>query len=232
MPDAEPQLRIAEIFTSVQGEGSWIGTPSIFVRISGCNLRCQWCDTPYASWHPEGTFRRVSDIVAELTDSPVRHVVITGGEPMLFEGTELLAQGLRIAGKTITIETAGTIMRNLACDLMSISPKLENSIPLDPTWTERHKSVMNDRTALAELIQAYPYQLKFVVESTKDLAEIENLLVGLPTVQSDRVFLMAEGAEAAKLHARERQLVDACIARGWRLAPRYHIDLFGNTKGT
>lgn len=71
-------LRIAEIFTSVQGEGQWMGVPSVFVRISGCNLRCVWCDTPYASWSPEGPVREVFSIVEEVLATGTNHVVVTG----------------------------------------------------------------------------------------------------------------------------------------------------------
>ena len=232
MRDANPRLRVAEIFTSVQGEGTWLGVPSIFVRISGCNLRCQWCDTPYASWHPEGLILELSAIIDQLNLNPVRHIVITGGEPMMFDAIEPLAQALSAAGKVITIETAGTVARNLPCHLMSISPKLQNSIPDDPKWSDRHRDLMNDRTPLAQLLQTYPYQLKFVVTSLEDLAEIDTLLADLPPLEPERIFLMAEGTRAEELHARERTLIEACLSRGWRLAPRYHIDLFGNTKGT
>jgi 7-carboxy-7-deazaguanine synthase len=232
MREANSRLRIAEIFTSVQGEGTWLGVPSIFVRVSGCNLRCQWCDTPYASWHPEGPILELSAIIEQLTVNPVRHVVITGGEPMMFDAIEPLTKALFAAGKVITIETAGTVVRDLPCHLMSISPKLQNSIPDDPNWSNRHRDLMNDRTALAHLLQAYPYQLKFVITSLDDLAEIDSLLANLPTLEPERIFLMAEGTRADELHARERTLIEACLDRGWRLAPRYHIDLFGNTKGT
>ena len=139
-------LPIAETFTSIQGEGKLAGVPSYFVRMAGCNLRCTWCDTPYASWKPEGATQRVADLVAGAAASGVRHVVVTGGEPMIFSATEALTRGLRAAGMHITIETAGTISRSVACDLMSISPKLSNSTPLnDPrdangAWAARHEA--------------------------------------------------------------------------------------------
>src|SRR5215468_5509616 len=79
---------VAETFTSIQGEGKLTGTPSWFVRLSGCNLRCAWCDTPYASWRPEGSSRTLDDLVEEARANSggggVRHAVITGGEPMIF----------------------------------------------------------------------------------------------------------------------------------------------------
>ncbi|WP_436440803.1 radical SAM protein, partial [Enterococcus faecium] len=80
-----PTLRISEIFASVQGEGIWVGIPSVFVRVSGCNLRCVWCDTPYASWNPEGPILELEDILTQIETYKIDHVVLTGGEPMLFD---------------------------------------------------------------------------------------------------------------------------------------------------
>ena len=88
-------MLIAEIFYSLQGEGELAGVPSVFVRTAGCNLRCAWCDTPYASWQPEGTPRTVDDIVAEVIKHPAQHVVLTGGEPMVAPGIGDLAGKLK-----------------------------------------------------------------------------------------------------------------------------------------
>ena len=231
---SEPKLRIAEIFISIQGEGIWAGVPSTFVRVSGCNLRCVWCDTPYASWSPEGPVHDLGEIASQVP-SGVNHVVLTGGEPMLFDAIEPLAHLLHERGHTITIETAGTVFRELPCDLMSISPKLANSTPPEESgWRERHEATRADLSALRQLIERYACQLKFVVnpEAVGDIAEIEGLLVSLPPVAADRVLLMAEGVTAEVQLRRQRMLVDACISRGWRLSPRLHIDLFGNTRGT
>ncbi len=76
-------MRISEIFYSIQGEGRLLGVPSVFIRTSGCNLRCRWCDTPYTSWQPEGKAWSVKKILGEIAKYPTRHVVITGGEPLL-----------------------------------------------------------------------------------------------------------------------------------------------------
>ena len=228
------RLRIAETFASVQGEGIWTGIPSTFIRVSGCNLRCVWCDTPYASWRPEGPVRDVDDIANEIARNGLDHVVITGGEPMLFDAVEDLAARCRAQGRTITIETAGTIYRDLACDLMSISPKLANSTPDDPVWHDRHEAARLNLDVLQRLIDGYPYQLKFVVnpDAGDDLAEIETLLAQLRGIESQRVLIMPEGTDSATLHRRGRALVAPVMARNWRLTSRLHIDLFGNTKGT
>jgi len=232
--DKDQRLRIAEIFTSIQGEGIWAGTPSTFVRVSGCNLRCRWCDTPYASWNPEGDMVPVSAITESVTTAGVEHVVLTGGEPMLFGPIAELAKKLKENGHTITIETAGTIFRKVECDLMSISPKLANSTP-ENEWTSRHETTRNDLEPLKKLIESYPFQLKFVVnpdEGFADFVEIETLLARLSVTNKDNILVMTEGIEAETLHRRERLMLDEIIKRGWRLCPRWHIDLFGNTRGT
>lgn len=229
------KLRIAEIFSSIQGEGEWLGTPSVFVRVSGCNLRCIWCDTPYASWSPEGPTMDVDEVLREVLARGIRHVVLTGGEPMLFEGITPLAEGLRAANRVITIETAGTVFRDLPCDLMSISPKLGNSRPSESEWSERHEQTRLDRAPMKELVEKYRYQLKFVVNPERglqeDLDEIESILIEIGA-ERERVLLMAEGIDSEILHRRERLLVDVCLQQNFRLTPRFHVDLFGNKRGT
>lgn len=229
------RLRIAEIFTSIQGEGAWLGTPSVFVRVSGCNLRCSWCDTPYASWAPEGPVMTIDEIVEKVLESSASHVVLTGGEPLLFAPIVELAERLHALGRTITVETAGTVYRDLFCNLMSISPKLANSTPADPAWRDRHERDRSCPDVLRRLIETYPYQLKFVVDPERDieadLVEIAAIVAG-SGAEPGRVFLMAEGTDAATLHRRQRALVEVCLTRGYRVTPRLHVDLFGNTRGT
>src|SRR6201991_2582258 len=108
-------MRISEIFYSVQGEGKLTGVPSVFVRTSGCNLRCSWCDTPYTSWTPEGETRTVESLVSEAVAFGARHVVVTGGEPMIAPEIVPLTRELSARGLHITVETAGTVFAPVAC---------------------------------------------------------------------------------------------------------------------
>ncbi|MFP6670481.1 MAG: 7-carboxy-7-deazaguanine synthase QueE, partial [Pirellulaceae bacterium] len=110
-------VKIAEIYESVQGEGLLTGTESVFVRASGCNLRCWYCDTPYTSWMPAGKDLSVTDIVRAATERDLPHVVITGGEPMLFAELIPVCEKLKALGKHLTIVTAGTLYLPLPCDL-------------------------------------------------------------------------------------------------------------------
>lgn len=226
-----PSLRIAEVFVSIQGEGQWVGVPSTFIRVSGCNLRCVWCDTPYASWRPEGPVVEVTALADRVTTD---HVVLTGGEPMLFDAIEPLAGLLRERGKTITIETAGTIYRALPCDLMSLSPKLAHSTPGPEAgdWRLRHERDRLNLDALRRLTRDYPHQLKFVVRESGDFEEIEALLDEIGGIAPGNVMVMAEGTDADAVRLAMRSLVGPCMSRGWRLTPRLHLDLFGNTRGT
>jgi 7-carboxy-7-deazaguanine synthase len=230
-------LRVAEIFRSVQGEGLWAGTPSVFVRVSGCNLRCVWCDTPYASWSPEGPTMTVDEIVSQVSElrDGADHVVLTGGEPMLFDPIVPLAERLKDDGMTITVETAGTVYRDLPCDLMSVSPKLSNSTPpAESGWRKRHEIVRTSIAVLCRLIEQYSCQMKFVVgdNPARDVAEIEALLERLPLIEPSRVLLMPEGTDVTTLRQREPVLHGIAGERGWGVSPRLHIEMFGNTRGT
>jgi 7-carboxy-7-deazaguanine synthase len=230
-------MRISEIFHSVQGEGELAGVPSVFVRTSGCNLRCAWCDTPYASWNPEGEDHPVDVIVEQVNGFGSRHVVLTGGEPMIARDIHLLAARLRGLGKHITIETAGTVPpQEIACDLASVSPKTAHSTPasgsIDPTWIARHESTRWRPDIVTQWVQNYPFQLKFVFRTEDDLAEIEAMVDAVGNVPPDKVLLMPEGTREDILRSRQSLLVDTCKRRGYRYCPRLHIDLFGNQRGT
>ena len=230
-------MLISETFYSLQGEGELTGVPSVFIRTAGCNLRCNWCDTPYASWRPEGTERTVDDLVAEACAHPGRHVVLTGGEPMIAKAIHELAAGLRAAQRHITIETAATVAPDgIACDLASLSPKLANSAPderLPATWRERHEATRWQPEAVRAWVDGYAYQFKFVVSSPADVAELEALLAGLGRdIPAHKVLLMPEATSLEKLRERAVWLGELCKARGYRYAHRLHIELYGNKRGT
>ena len=231
-------MLISEIFYSVQGEGTLVGVPSVFVRTSGCNLRCGWCDTPYASWKPEGDEMTVEAMVAAVEAFPTRFVVVTGGEPMVAKEMAVLLSRLREAGKHLTIETAGTIApEGVACDLASISPKLAHSTPDEAragkVWVEKHERLRLQPAVLRAWCSNYDFQLKFVVASETDVEEVRAVVesIGVP-VPPERILLMPEGITQEALKARQAWLVEVCKRTGWRYSPRLHIDLFGNKRGT
>lgn len=180
----------------------------------------------------------IDEIVTEVLRHPAKHVVITGGEPMIAKGIHDLTGHLKAAGKHITIETAGTVApAGVACDLASISPKLSNSTPsaelAGEGWVERHEKTRLQPEILRQWIDAYPFQLKFVVAGAGDWEEIEALAeIALRGVARDKILLMPEGTDAEMLASRRDWLLDLCKQSGCRYCPRLHIDLFGNTRGT
>ena len=226
-------MKISEIFYSVQGEGSLVGVPSVFVRTSGCNLRCTWCDTPYASWNPEGAELSISEIVSAVAAYPAKHVVLTGGEPMIAPGIADLSAEFARRAFHITIETAGTVAPAVSCSLMSISPKLRNSIPYERDggrWAAQHDRLRLQPDILRRLMSLYSYQLKFVVSSPEDMDEIRQIC---RTVEADvnRVMLMPEGMRRDTIAERSLWLVELCKQEGYRFSPRLHVDLWGDRRG-
>lgn len=229
----EVAVRIAEIFHSIQGEGRFAGTPSVFVRTTGCNLRCWFCDTPYTSWQPEGHHRPVDEILQEIRQLECPHVVLTGGEPLLQPGIVLLSECLRREGFVVTVETAGTVYRPVAADLMSVSPKLSNSGPRDGgRWDQRHERDRDRPDVLRRLLSEYDTQLKYVIDTPADLEELAGVISGYPEVRSEQVWLMPQGVTAEDLSSREAWLAPAAERLGYQYCPRRHIELFGNVRGT
>jgi 7-carboxy-7-deazaguanine synthase len=252
-------MRIAEIFHSIQGEGRLTGTESIFVRTSGCNLRCRYCDTPYASWTPEGEQLSVAEVLQRIDQSrraeppprladfsaatgsagaasgDVRHVVLTGGEPMLFAELIPLTASLHAAGWHITIETSGTLYLPVACDLMSISPKLSNSTPTpqsDPQWRLRHTLHRHAPEIIRRLTAEFDCQLKFVVDRPEDCHEVEAYLAEFAEIPASRIMLMPQGADAETLADKSAWLEPYCRQRGFHFCPRRQIEWFGAERGT
>ncbi len=220
-------MKIAEIFYSIQGEGTLVGVPSVFVRTSGCNLRCAWCDTPYTSWKPEGTEMSNDAILAEIAKYPAKHVVITGGEPMLFAPVVDLTAAL--GNVHVTIETAGTVYQHVKADLMSISPKLANSTP-EGEWAERHEQTRYRPEVLRRLMGEFEYQLKFVIAAPGDLDEVRRMVTELGA-EADKVVLMPEGVTHEATRGRGLWISEICKVEGFRYSARLHVDLWGDRRG-
>ena len=231
-------MLISEIFYSIQGEGELTGVPSVFVRSSGCNLRCAWCDTPYASWNPEGDLRSVPQILAEVQKhQAARHVVLTGGEPMVAKDIRLLAKEIKTLGHHITIETAATVApQGIACDLASLSPKLLNSATDSQehgAWRKKHEATRWQPDVVRAWVDQYPYQFKFVVSRPEDIEELEHMLAALRReIPRHKVLLMPEATTLDKMRGRAGWLGELCKTRGYRYAHRLHIELYGNKRGT
>jgi 7-carboxy-7-deazaguanine synthase len=230
-------MRFSELFHSIQGEGGLAGTPSVFVRTSGCNLRCWFCDTPYTSWEPERTRRDWRDVLEAVLAIDCRHVVVTGGEPLLQPSVVPLTRGLRDAGRHVTVETAGTVYRPVAADLISLSPKLANSTPTEhhrpggSLYAARHDRLRDNPEAIRRLTGEYDYQVKFVVDESMDLTEIDAYLDRYRELDRGKVFLMPQARSTEELAAKTPWIGREATARGLRVSPRLHVELWGNARG-
>ncbi|MDL0118282.1 7-carboxy-7-deazaguanine synthase QueE [Halobacterium salinarum] len=244
-PDDAATLPVNECFYSLQGEGTLAGVPSVFVRTSGCNLRCWFCDSYHTSWEPTHGQLTIDDVVAEVeSHEKADHVVLTGGEPLIHEQSVDLLERLDKLGYHTTVETNGTIYRDAPIDLASISPKLASSTPTpekdpkgDGEWADRHEERRIDINALADLVDTYDSQLKFVVTGEDDLPEIESLLTRVrdataTTVADSDVLLMPEGVTREQLDGSRNTVAELAMEYGYRYTPRLHVDLWNDAPGT
>lgn len=231
-----------EIFASLQGEGLSLGRPSTFVRLSRCNLACQWCDTAY-TWRFEGdnrphrdalAFDRTQnqvalseeDVAARITALSPDRLVVTGGEPLL-QGPALARLLALLPGMHVEIETNGTVAPHPALDGLvhqyNVSPKLA------------HSGNPADLALVPKRLQAWATDpravFKFVIAQAADMAQVLGLQRDY-AIPADRVFLMAEGRTPAELAARNRWLAQLCLDHGLRFTDRLHIHLYGDTRGT
>jgi 7-carboxy-7-deazaguanine synthase len=243
--EVENELPINELFYSLQGEGKLAGMPSVFVRTSGCNLRCWFCDSSHTSWEPTHAWLDVDTIVDRVSDhEEAGHVVVTGGEPMIHDEIVTLLERLNAAGYHITVETNGTINRDAAIDLASISPKLASSTPTqkkdrqgDGEWADRHEDRRIDMDALCQLVENYDFQLKFVVTGREDMPEINQLVdrlreaTSVPIRDSD-VLLMPEGATRDRLAETREVAAEVAMEHGYQYTPRLHVDLWNDAPET
>lgn len=225
-----------EIFSTIQGEGTSAGVPSVFVRLAECNLRCTWCDTRYTwDWtqHNRATetieidVQDVAERALSLSHAGVKNAVFTGGEPLLQqEALVELATRLRSHGFRIEIETNGTIGPTEALaalvDQWNVSPKLASS---GNGERARH------RPSILQWFAAQPNtQMKFVMTAEADLTEVSTIVdaLGLPP---ERVVLTPEGTDPATIADGSRRLAEPCQAYGYRLGTRLHVFLWGSERG-
>jgi 7-carboxy-7-deazaguanine synthase len=234
-PSGSQPLRIAELYASRQGEGRWTGAPSVFLRTSGCNLRCWFCDTPFTSWHPEGLTLAVDEVVQRVLAYDEPDVVITGGEPLLHAAIGQVCRQLSDAGRRITIETAGTVDQDFVCDLLSISPKLPSSAPnikQHPAWHRWHQERREQIAIVQRWLTLFPYQLKFVISDPADTLEVLRYLERLKLHSPEHVWLMPEGTSVEILESRAEWLRPWCAQHGFQYCARQHIYWYGNQRGT
>lgn len=254
---------------TIQGEGKLVGTPALFIRLSGCNLRCIWnlpnqnefsiCDTPYSSFHTdEFEIWNITDLISVIKHNSknIKHLVITGGEPMLQHKTLTKLCAELKSNKDlfhITLETNGTLFNeDLAkyIDLVSLSPKLESSNPnqekLDKLGLKKDSGKFdthaNNRINISVLQnfidlknsnpQKHDIQLKFVINKEEEIQEIKDeFLKNLNGWNTKDIFLMPTGINKKELETNSKNVLKLAIEEGWNYANRLHIDLFGDKAG-
>ncbi|MDP1799549.1 MAG: radical SAM protein, partial [Planctomycetaceae bacterium] len=193
-----------------------------------------FCDTPYTSWHPEGFLVPWPYVLKDVSSAGVTHVVLTGGEPLLQPDIVPLSKALRERGHIVTIETAGTVYRPVQADLMSLSPKLANSVPETQSvkWSARHRRDQHRPEVMQRLMAESPYQLKFVIDTAADLEEVVRYVNTLGNIPGENVWLMPQGIANDILSTKAEWLAPAAEKLGFRFCPRKHIEMFGNVRGT
>lgn len=232
------------MFYTLQGEGKYAGYPSLFIRLSGCNLRCAWtnkdgtttlCDTPHTSFEAKGKTTPIEEIkAAVLIYKPSVHIVITGGEPMLQKNLAELIDFLVERNHMVTIETNGTLYFPNKAQFFSISPKLANS-SAHPTLGARHEAARKNFESLAQIILNHDYQFKFVYNSDSDIVEIEDMrvqLLGMTGIDiSDKIWLMPQGITNGQFDEKAQHIWDICKNYGWKYTDRLHIRVYGQKIG-
>ncbi len=244
-------MKLAEKpYVAPQGEGKLSGTLSIFLRATGCNLRCAWkrndywnkCDTEYTSWKPE-LYKEVHylEIVDEIEHAreiekfpDVHHVVITGGEPFLQDDLEAIVRQIKREGYHITIETNGTIAKPVYADLLSISPKLNNATPR----FAKKAMLMHERNNIFQksLIDGSnpnikDFQIKPVVVTAKDLLDVD-AFVAQHRITPQKICIMPEGIKSEELDEVIANVGNEVLKRGYHMTDRLQIRKFGNKRGT
>ena len=233
------------LITTVQGEGKYSGIPSIFIRLSGCNLRCQWenqdgsvtlCDTPFSSHYPEFNPCKLIDLLDKCRLSPVSHVVITGGEPFMQVNIDLLIEHLVLMDKHVTVETNGTIFRNTKASFISISPKLASSCKAGTKSFRSHNKLRINYNSLSQFTSFYPHQLKFVVNTTDDLEEIDEIVKNLKSEQDNfhpysSIYLMPQGIISEELDKKLGWIIEEAKNRNWNVTDRLQIRAWGDLRG-
>ncbi len=212
-------INVSEIFYAIQGEGLLAGRPSVFIRLAGCPLRCKYCDTEYALDSKAGTKMSIDEIMKKALKHSPDFAVITGGEPLISPQISLLCETIKEQNIHITIETAGIkFVPNLACDLMSISPKLSNAHNNEPDKTGYLKI-----DQISELIKNYDYQLKFVMEKIEDITEVHQVLNDLNEFNRSKVLLMPQAKNISQYLKISPLIVELCKANGFIFSPRLQL---------
>ena len=205
--DLESQVRLTEVFLSLQGESTTVGLPTVFVRLTGCPLRCGYCDTEYA-FHG-GTVTDLDSVLGQVRELKVRHVTVTGGEPLAQPGAVPLLTMLCDQGYQVSLETSG------ALDVSRVDDRVKKVVDIKtPGSGEMHRNLWSNLA----LCGAHD-ELKFVICDRQDYewAKLKCDEFGLYQADSEVLFSPVTGRLAA------RDLADWIVAD--RLSVRMQVQL-------
>lgn len=216
------RLRVSEIFTSIQGEGPSVGTPSVFVRLQGCSVGCAWCDTKYSWDAGRGEELTLESVLRRVKDAGPQNVVVTGGEPLEHPALVSLVSALHALGRRVEVETAGIALPpDLPVDQWNVSLKLA------------HSGVLLERRLIAAAIERFRdlgAWFKFVVGDERDLDEVL-AIQSRHALPSERILLMPLGLRRDEQQALMPEVISWCTRHGFRFSPRLHILVWGPRRG-
>ena len=233
------KIRVTERFLSIQGEGIKQGTPSIFIRLWGCNLNCVWCDSK-ASWQYgkedaeefrdwDFLYDEIKNMIPRSMDPGAVDLVFTGGEPMLFVNDHLLdvIDEFYESCGDIYFETNGTVPINrlkytLEYVKFNCSPKLQNS------------GIMYDKrinhAVLNKISKTYGSCFKFVINSYDDIGEIRTIQ-SHAKIPTDMIYLMPEGVTKTEIGSNLKTCAELSKKYGYRVSNRMQVQVWGKTMG-
>ena len=222
------KYNIVEVFKTIHGEGMLQGVPSVFIILYGCNLRCRWCDTIYTDEYHKYDVMELEVLITKIDKFNCSHVVITGGEPFLSPGIVELTDKLREKDYHITIETNGTIYKEISCDLLSISPKLNNSVPSNLSEQEliSYNLIRKNMIVLNKLISRYEYQFKFVIINPDEILEAKDIVNQLSLNEISRNFIMPATNSRKELFACQKEFIKLCIEHNFRYSNRLQLQVW------
>jgi len=225
-------MQINEIFKSIQGEGPNFGKPAIFLRTAQCNLKCTWCDTKYTwDWKNYDYAKEVNEMTIEeikeqILDLEIKHLVITGGEPLLQQDDLADLLSFLKPDFYVEIETNCTILPNkMLTDLVdqwNVSPKTENSgNPLELYENnECYYFFANQENCF----------FKYVVEDESDIPEIKKFVTKY-NIPESRVQLMTQASTKEEIRAREKSISELAKTNNFLFSPRLHVAMWGAQRG-